>query len=570
MKTRNFKSVVQKLSHQVNENPQQPHSMQIGIGDSSWTVFYCPPVITAGHDIDIGNMDFYLPKINIGHYYAMNMASGDCIQSSISSIYRAYRINRESGDAITTATGNPRWFAVKVFTGNKIQNREMAENETLALRKNQFAELTYSANGQPMIIMDYHPGEPLCTTNGTPNHALLKLLSLAQRLTLILQIAVQYQDIHRKYGIHVDVKGSNIVIHVADNNGAINANVIDFGSAKKIPAGMNEVPTGLSGLTPYIIPPEAVEKNRKAYLSTDKDIVTGYLNEKSDIYGLSAVCATLLGANNPYQNRQSCIIGHNNFFAMQVVQNQIQAGFNFDGLLSKRIKGLSYGIRTGSHACAFRNFSTIEAPNDKTISALKVPEPCYILYQDQLLYIDKSKVLGRKNTKPVSFKKSVEDILTIDSTNELAEQHVRFCSSIANFHCYNETPLDDLLRPLIEIFIYQMAAKNHKLRPSMEEFVRFFTIANKFNSIIKNESASKDTIEQQINIALIQLNLIIYKAWGFESVSQFNFNSLEEKEHAKIFSQFCQLLSNQEILNGTEELTEKHFGFLTPHTKYHL
>lgn len=545
MKTRNFKSAIEKLARLVSENPQHSHSSHFGKGDSSWTVFYCPQT---------------------KHYYAMNMASGECIQSSISSIYRAYRIDPKTGDAVTSAADNrPHLFAVKVFTGNKMQNKEMAKNETEALRENQFADLTYSAKDQPMIIMDYHPGEPLCATNGEPNHALLKPLSLAQRLTLIFQIADQYNDIQRKFGLHVDVKGSNIVIYVAQN-GTVKSRVIDFGSSKKLSAEQVSVPTGLMGLTPYTIPPEAVEANNNAYLPIDDNIISGFLNSKSDIYGLGAVFASILGATNPYQDRQARIIAPNNFFSMQVLEKQIDAGFNFTGLLNGRIKKLSFGIRVSSQACGFRNLSTIEAPNDKTIFQLKLPELCYVLYQDQLLYIDKTKIFGRKNTKPVPFKKSVENILTIENTDELAEHHLRLCASMANFHSYDEKPLDDLLKPLIEIFLEQMVAKDHSQRPSMEEVLRFFTITNRLDPIISTKNtSSRDTIERHINIALLQLNLIVCKAWNIKSVSRFDFNSLEEED--ELFNQFCQLVSKEEILNGTEQLTENHFQFFTQHLK---
>ncbi len=336
MKTRNFKSTITKLARRVRENPQYSHSTQLGEGDASWTVFYCPPT---------------------KHYYAMNMASGECIHSSISSIYPAYRIDPKTGDVEMSAADKPRLFAVKVFTGNKMQNKEMAKNEVEALKKNQFVELSYSAKGQPMIIMDYHPGEPLCATNGEPNHALLKPLSLAQRLTLIFQIADQYNDIQRKFGLHVDVKGANIVIHVA-KNGTVNARVIDFGSSKKFSAEQISVPTGLMGLTPYTIPPEAVETNNNAYLPTDDNIICGFLNRKSDIYGLGGVFATILGATNPYHYRQARIIAPNNFFAMQVLDTQINAGFDFSGMLNNSIKKLSFGIRVGSRACGFRNFES--------------------------------------------------------------------------------------------------------------------------------------------------------------------------------------------------------------------
>lgn len=544
MKTRNFKSAIENLSTFVSKNPQYSHSLRLGEGDSSWSVFYCPQT---------------------KHYYAMNMASGECIQSSISSIYPAYRIDTKTGDVVISAAENkPRLFAVKVFTGNKMQNKEMAKNEAEALRENQFAELTCSAKDQPMIIMDYHPGEPLCANNGEPNHALLKPLSLAQRLTLIFQIADQYNDIQKKFRLHVDVKGSNIVVHVAEN-GSVSARVIDFGSSRKLCAEQISVPTGLMGLTPYAIPPEAVEANNNAYLPMDDNIISGFLNTKSDIYGLGAVFAAILGATNPYRYRQARIIAPNNFFAMQVLQKQINTGFDFTGLLNSSIKKISFGIRVGSRTCGFRNFSTIEAPNDKTILQLKLPELCYILYQDQLLYVDKTKVWGRKNTKPIPFKKSVENILAIENTNELAEQHLRLCTSIANFHSYEEKPLDDLIKPLIEIFLEQMVARDHAQRPSMEAVLRFFTITHRLDLIIKN-TASRDTLEQQINIALLQLNLIICKAWNIESVSLFNFNSLEEEE--ELFNQFCQLVSKEEILNGTEQLTEDHFQFLTQYLEH--
>ena len=542
VKSKNFKNEVKYLAKQAGENPQHGQSLRLGKGDGGWTVFYC-------HQTK--------------HYYAMNMASGECIQSSISSIYKAYRIDSKTGDAVISASENkPHLFAVKVFTGNKLQNEEMAKNETEALSENQFAELAYSAKGQPMIVMDYHPGEPLCSANGEPNHALLKSLTLAQRVSLIFQIAVQYNNIQKKSRLHVDVKGSNIVIDVA----RASAVVIDFGSSKKLTNDQISVPTGLMGLTPYAIPPEAVSKNKKAFIPTDDNIITGFLNSKSDIYGLGAVCYVILGATSPYHLRQAGIIAPNNFFAMQVLEKQIHAGFDATGILNSNIKKFDFGIRIGSQACGFRNFSTIEAPNDKTILQLKLPEFCYILYQDQLLYVDKAKVIGRKNTKPLPFQKSVEPILLIENTNELTEHHLHLCTSIANFHCFNEKPLDSLVDPLIELFLEQMVTKDHRQRPSMEEVLHFFRIANTLDAIVgTNNISSRDMIERQVNIVLLQLNLIVCKAWNIPGVSCFNFNLLEGDD--ELFDTFCQVVSKEDVLNGVEPLTDKHFQFLNQELK---
>lgn len=534
--------MVEKLAIKASADPRHSHSLYTGEGDNRWTLFYCPQT---------------------EHYYAINQASAECIQSSISSIHPAWRIHPETGEPLISAGGKPRLFAAKVFTGNKLQNQEMAKNETEGLKENEFADLTCSAKGQPVIIMNYHPGEPLCLTNGEPNHKLLKPLSLAQRFSLIFQISDQYSDIQKKNRLHVDVKGANIVVHVAED-GTVSARVIDFGSSRKLSEIQDSVETGLMGLTPYAIPPEAVENNDKAYLPAAENIISGFLNTRSDIYGLGPVFALILGATNPYQYRQERIIAPNNFFSMQLLAKQIHAGFNFTGLLNAGIKKFAFGIHVGERACGFRNFSKKEAPNDKSILQLNLPEFCYLLYQDQLLYTDKTKVFGRKNTKPRSFRASVENILPIKSTNTLTPHDLQMCRRIVNFHSHDEKQLDDILQPLIGIFLEQMVSKDYRQRPAIAEVLRFFTIINRWDWVTSKENGfSRSAIEQQIHIDLLQLNLIIFKAWKIESIAHFDFNQLKEEE--ALFEQFCQLLSREEILNETEQLTENHFQFLTRH-----
>lgn len=563
---KNFKSAIKKLK-QKRETNREIYTLEV---DLNWTLIFCPQT---------------------KYYYAMDMTGASCIQSQISCIRPAYRINPETGDPDSTVldrNNKPRKFAIKIFSGNKKSNIPMAQNELEALNENQPSDWSFTNEKQPIIVMDYHAGGMICDTDGTPNKALLNPLSLKDRLTLIFQIANQFFEIHteklhKKSRIHIDVKGSNILIDVPEV-GPINARVIDFGSSKLLDESGN-VSTGLLGVTPMTIPPEAISQNQNKFITLEDK--TGSLNSKSDIYSLGAVFAAILGADDPYASRRGQFSVDTTFYDMSILNAQTSSGFDFTGLLPDSIAKLPFEMTICSQPCAFRNISHLEAPNTKTILAdEKLPTLGYLLYKDQFLYIDKvkQKISGRDITsKPRTFKQKVTSISDLKDTDVLSQTHLARCIEINNSHPRDKTPVDDMLRPLIEHFIKQMVDAKSTNRPSTEEVLRFFKVANKLASMAATKDATRTNaeIELSIQIALLQLNIITYKGWNIKlplvlpnntisteesgSFSQFDFDLLEQ--NTALFNQLCVVFSDPDILNGNKPLTSENFHFLQIHSE---
>jgi serine/threonine protein kinase len=560
---KNFKNAINKLIR-MRAADCAIHSLEV---DRNWTLIFCPKT---------------------KHYFAMNRANASCIQSTLSCIRPAYRIDPNTGKPHSTTmdkSGEPRKFAMKIFSGNKNANIAMAKNEIEALDENQSTDWSFTNEGQPIIVMDYHAGETICNTNGEPNYSLLSRLSLKDRLALIFQIANQFYEIHaqkilKKPRVHVDVKGSNILIDVP-KGGPVNARVIDFGSSKVLDESGN-VDTGLNGVTPMTIPLEAVSiSNTKMNRFATLEDTTGFLNRESDIYELGAVFMAMLGAADPYANRRGQI-SYDNFYDLELLNTQVRQGFNFTDLLQDSITKLPFEMHTSSQLCAFRNHLQIEAPNNQTILADEtLPALGYILYKDQLLYVDKEKqkVFGRDITsKLIAFKQKAAQIKDLQNTEALTPTDLARCIEINSFHSHDKKPIDDILRPLIRHFLNQMVELDHTKRPSTEEVLRFFTIANKLASMatVKDTTRTNAEIELRIQIALLQLHIITYKGWHIElplllpdntrsneetgSFSQFDFDSLEQ--NTQLFNQFCQVFSDSEILNGKKPLTTDTFHFL--------
>lgn len=570
---KNFSSHIKKLKKVREHNPQQC-SLLLGKGDAAWTIIYCPASDS---------------------YYAMSMASGRAIMSGSSAIRPAYRIDSKTGKpesvarrsdhkALLSGTDNePRLFAVKIFSGDKAVNKISAQNEAEALAQHQFAELTTAPDGQPLIISDFYPGQTLCDTAGKPNKKLLDALTIQDRLALILQVANQYCEIHhiRKNGktawIHADVKGSNIVVH-APKNGAKNAWVIDFGSGKRLEENTDKVSTGLLGLTPNAIPPEVLDSASNRYVQLDDP--TGSLSRQSDIYALGAVFAAMLGASNPYARRQENI-STGDGYDLAVLQQQIEEGFDFQGLLEGDNNKIP-GYLQRDVACAFINRVEEEAPNSKTIlEDESLPSLGYILYKDQLLYIDKSKakVFNRKNTKPVEFKRSIAEIKKIETTHQLKIDELNLINSQSNRGNESKQSIDELASPLMKDFICQMVDKNPANRPSIDEVQQFFAVVNKLVAMVIHPDETRTAAEKEraITICLIQLTIFKYRSWhaelpvtslNGENISQvsgtlgsFDFSELENND--TLLDSFLKLFHDREQSNAVQPFNICELSFLT-------
>ncbi|MBI5447156.1 MAG: hypothetical protein HY939_00315 [Gammaproteobacteria bacterium] len=578
---KNFSSHIKKLKKHMTMTGE--YFLRVGSDDAAWAMIYCPQK----------------PPPGPGRYYAMSMAGSKCIPSGNSCIRQAYRIDPNTGEPETVkldtkgqpflkGTDNePRVFAVKQFSTQRDQT--IALNEAKVLAKHQFVDLSQTNLGQPIIISDFHPGSTICNTAGKPNEKVLGVLSLKDRLALILQIVNQYHDIQaesydtktqkyrKKPHVHADIKGSNVIIY-APQAGSVNAMVIDFGSAKVLDEN-GRVETGIGGLTQSAIPPEAVESGPDDYVSPDR--ITGFLNAKSDIYEMGPVFAALLGAQEPYSCRQDEIQDRWGF-SLPLLKEQIERGFNFEGLLDDKIPNIGFEFHI-KVPCGFVNQVSDEAPKDRFILANEAyPELGYVLFKNQLLYIDKTKnkVYGRKPGGLSQFKKDIEGIRDLPNTTELNSKELKICMGLSNFHSENKMSLDVPLRELIKNFLVCMVENEHEKRPSMAEVLKFFTIANKIAAIASTpvSEGSFSEIERRLQIGLIQLNIILYKGWNIQlpviglkgeaqttsPLSMYDFDALESLDESvtTLVKKLFDVFSKEEILDGREPLNADHFGFL--------
>lgn len=138
--------------------------------------------------------------------------------------------------------------------------------------------------GRPYFVMEYIEGLPItlfCDRNRMP---------IRQRLELFLAVCRAVQHAHQKGVIHRDLKPSNVL--VMEQEGAPVPKVIDFGIAKATDkwAVENTLLTQFGQMvgTPEYASPEQAE------------VMTGDVDERSDVYALGVILYELLIGTVPY------------------------------------------------------------------------------------------------------------------------------------------------------------------------------------------------------------------------------------------------------------------------------
>lgn len=139
----------------------------------------------------------------------------------------------------------------------------------------------------PFIVMEYLEGQELSDhlreRGALPEREACKLLA---------QVAGALAEAHAKGVVHRDLKPSNIWLRpLAD--GALQAKVLDFGIAKVLEAGEGEDKLTGTGMT----------LGTPAYMSPEQ-IVGGYLDARSDLYGLGCILHELLTGHYPFAGAQ--------------------------------------------------------------------------------------------------------------------------------------------------------------------------------------------------------------------------------------------------------------------------
>ncbi|HEY7638888.1 MAG TPA: protein kinase [Steroidobacteraceae bacterium] len=210
-----------------------------------------------------------------------------------------YRLVRELGEggcgiAYLAEQTNPirREVAIKVIKPGMdtkaVIARFEAERQALALMDHPNVAKVFdagaTAEGRPYFVMELVRGVKIteyCTQSR---------LSVAERLSLFVQVCEAIQHAHQKGIIHRDIKPSNVLVTVRDGLPVVK--VIDFGIAKAIQGRLTDqtIHTELGRIigTPAYISPEQTD-------ASDVGVDT-----RSDIYSLGVLLYELLTGQTPF------------------------------------------------------------------------------------------------------------------------------------------------------------------------------------------------------------------------------------------------------------------------------
>lgn len=194
----------------------------------------------------------------------------------------------------------PKGKPVKPMVVKKISKTTYNPDELRNLKKNHFESYETATQNYHFILTEHLPGKPLFDTATGEAHPDIVKLNFLQRVDAILQILAMLHLTHHPTAsgaplIHMDIKGDNILLELDEKSPEERpiVHIIDFGSSMQANIkDPNQLQKGArAGSLPYMAP-EVIKHKR---------------SPKSDIYSLAAVCALLLGAENPVKNKVSLI-----------------------------------------------------------------------------------------------------------------------------------------------------------------------------------------------------------------------------------------------------------------------
>jgi serine/threonine protein kinase len=173
---------------------------------------------------------------------------------------------------------------------NRVIARFEAERQALALLDHPNIAHVYDAGtteaGRPYFVMEYVKGLPI--TEYCDHHK----LAIEDRLNLFRQVCLAVHHAHQKGIIHRDMKPSNILVSLQDDQAI--PKIIDFGVAKAIAQPLTErtlltEDSQLLGTPEYMSPEQA-------------DMATEDIDTRSDIYSLGVLLYVLLTGVLPFDS----------------------------------------------------------------------------------------------------------------------------------------------------------------------------------------------------------------------------------------------------------------------------
>ena len=180
---------------------------------------------------------------------------------------------------------------------DSLLRRFQSERQSLAVMEHPAIAKVFDAgmtdDGQPYIVMEHLPGEPIT------RYCDRRKLGLAARLELLAKVCDGVQHAHQKAVIHRDLKPANILVIEVD--GEPTPRIIDFGLAGTIQPRVASMDASVGveflGGTPGYMSPEQVRGDD--------------LDTRTDVYSLGIVLYELLAGVLPFDKeslRQALIL----------------------------------------------------------------------------------------------------------------------------------------------------------------------------------------------------------------------------------------------------------------------
>jgi serine/threonine protein kinase/tetratricopeptide (TPR) repeat protein len=162
-----------------------------------------------------------------------------------------------------------------------------AERQALALMDHAHIARVFDGgateSGRPYFVMELVRGDPI--TEYADRHQ----MTIAQRLSLFVEVCQAVQHAHQKGVIHRDLKPSNVLVSTQD--GRPHAKVIDFGIAKATAAKLTQK-TVFTEHKQFIGTPE--------YMSPEQAQGSLDIDTRTDVYSLGVLLYELLTGTTPF------------------------------------------------------------------------------------------------------------------------------------------------------------------------------------------------------------------------------------------------------------------------------